>query len=113
MEAMAYCQCQRCRGGEMKCGGNTPAWGHCGYGVWRAMNRLRSGVGRVGLDMMRWGFGGCDRCECGVLQTRDHFLVCRHNPVECSQKDLVNATLRALAMAQYWSGRTIRVNRDD
>jgi len=62
-------------------------------------------IGRFGVDMVRWGFSRCDRCECGALQTRDHFRVCRHNPVQCSQKDLVNATENALAMAQYWFGR--------
>jgi len=46
--------CQHCRGGLVKFGGNIPTWGHCGYGVWRAMNRLRSVVGRFGVGMVRW-----------------------------------------------------------
>jgi len=46
-----------------------PPGGHCGYGVWRAMNRLRSGVGRCGVDMVHSDFGGCERCECGALRT--------------------------------------------
>ena len=82
-----------------------PPGSHCSYGVWRAMNRLRSGVGRCGVDMVRWGFGGCDRCECGDLQIRDHFLGCRLNPLECSREDLVSATWKAIAVAQYWAGR--------
>jgi len=79
--------------------------GHCNYGVWKAMNRLRSVAGRCGVDMVRWGFGGCGRCKCDALQTREDFRVCRHYQVQCSQKDLVNATWKVFAIAQYWSGR--------
>ena len=84
---------------------SLPPGHNCRYGVWRAMNRLRTGVGRCGVDMVRWGFGGHDMCACGVLQIRNHFRECRLNPVQCSQEDLVNATWRAVAVAQYWSGR--------
>src|SRR6266496_1596750 len=51
-----------------------PPGGECSYGVWRALNRLRSGVGRCGVDMVRWVYGGTDKCRCGTVQTRDHFL---------------------------------------
>jgi len=84
---------------------SLPPGGDASYGVWRALNRLRSGVGRCGVDMVRWGYGGCDRCECGLLQKRDHFRECRLNPVQCTQEDYMNATSGALAVAQFWTGR--------
>ena len=82
-----------------------PPRSNYGFGTRRVLNRMRSGVGRCGVDMVRWGFGGCDGCECCELQTRDHFLVCRLNPVLCSQRDLVDVTPNAITLANYWSGR--------
>ena len=82
-----------------------PPGGDCRYSVWKAMNRLRTGVGRCGVDMVRWGYGGEEECGCGLLQTRDHFLRCSLNPVPCNQSDLVNANQSAVTVAQYWSGR--------
>ena len=82
-----------------------PPGGQCGYRVWRSLNRLRTGVGRCGVDMVRWGFGESDKCDCGALQTRDHFLLCGRNPVQCDHQDLVNASEKAIVISQFWSGR--------
>ena len=30
-----------------------PTGGNYGYGIWKSLNRLRSGVGRCGVDMVR------------------------------------------------------------
>ena len=33
---------------------------------------LRTGVGRFGANMLRWGLSTNDSCECGAEQTADH-----------------------------------------
>jgi len=78
---------------------------YCDYGIWRALNLLRVGVGRCGVDMVHCGYGGDERCGCGKLQTRDHWWICGQNPVQCVRLDLVNATWKAVAVARHWSGR--------
>jgi len=62
------------------------------------------GVGRCGVDMVRWGYGGDERCGCGELQTRNNFLICGQNPVLCDRLDLVNATWKAVAVARGCRG---------
>ena len=37
-----------------------PPGSNYGFGTWRVLNRMRSGVGRCGVKMVQWGFGGWD-----------------------------------------------------
>ena len=43
--------------------------------AWVRLNRLRSGVGRFGSSMYKWGFAPLPNCECGANeQTADHII---------------------------------------
>ena len=47
---------------------------------WRALNRLRTGVGRAKTVMRRWGYlddAQSVDCDCGEPQTMAHLLSCR------------------------------------
>ena len=54
----------------------TPSNSGQGVGLsrraWTRLNRLRTGVGRFGANMLRWGLSTNDSCECGAEQTADH-----------------------------------------
>ena len=40
--------------------------------AWTRLNTLRTGVGRFGANMLRWGLSMNDSCDCGAEQTADH-----------------------------------------
>ena len=54
----------------------TPSNSGQGVGLsrraWTRLNRLRTGVGRFGANMLRWGLSTNDSCECGAEETADH-----------------------------------------
>ena len=54
----------------------TPSNSGQGVGLsrlaWTRPNRLRTGVGRFGANMLRWGWSTNDSCDCGAEQTADH-----------------------------------------
>ena len=44
--------------------------------AWVKLNRLRTGVGRFGLSMHKWGLASLAKCECGGSeQTADHIIL--------------------------------------
>ena len=55
-----------------------PSPSNSGQGVglsrraWTRLNRLRTGVGRFGANMLRWGLSTSDCCDCGAEQTAEH-----------------------------------------
>ena len=79
---------------------------------WRALNRLRTGVGRAKTVMRRWGYlidlcGYLDDaqsvdCDCGEPQTMAHLLSCRLLDETCTADDLATVTERAKACARKW-----------
>ena len=72
---------------------------------WRALNRLRTGVGRAKTVMRRWGYLDDDQsvdCDCGEPQTMDHLLSCRLQDEACTADDLATVTERAMECARKW-----------
>ena len=72
---------------------------------WRAINRLRTGVGRAKTVMRRWGYlddAQSVDCDCGEPQTMAHLLSCRLLDEACTADDLATVTERAKACARKW-----------
>ena len=72
---------------------------------WRAINRLRTGVGRAKTTMRRWGYlddAQSVDCDCGEPQTMAHLLSCRLLDKACTADDLATVTERAKACARKW-----------
>ena len=72
---------------------------------WRALNRLRTGVGRAKTVMRRWGYlddAQSVDCDCGEPQTMAHLLSCRLLDEACTADDLATVTERAKACAHKW-----------
>ena len=68
---------------------------------WRALNRLRTGVGRAKTVMRRWGYlddAQSVDCDCGEPQTMAHLLSCRLLDEACTADDLATVTERAKGM---------------
>ena len=70
---------------------------------WCALNRARSGVGRTGDNMVRWGLKTDHSCECGEnIQTMEHVLrVC---PLSCSlsNTDLLTVNEKTFEWLAVW-----------
>ena len=65
---------------------------------WRAVNRLRTGVGRAKTVMRRWGYlddAQSVDCDCGEPQTMAHLLSCRLLDEVSTADDLATVTERA------------------
>ena len=72
---------------------------------WRALNGLRTGVGRAKTVMRRWGYlddAQSVDCDCGEPQTMAHLLSCRLLDEACTADDLATVTERAKACARKW-----------
>ena len=72
---------------------------------WRALNRLRTGVGRAKTVMRRWGYiddAQSVDCECREPQTMAHLLSCRLLDEACMADDLATVTERAMACTRKW-----------
>ena len=72
---------------------------------WRALNRLRTGVGRAKTVMRRWDYLDDAQsldCDCGEPQTMAHLLSCRLLDEACTADDLATVTERAKACVLEW-----------
>ena len=55
--------------------------------AWTRLNRLRTGVGRFGANMLRWGLSTSDCCDCCAEQTADH-ITSRRCPIHRSPEGI-------------------------
>ena len=56
---------------------------------WKALNRLRTQIGWLGVNMLKWEFpNASETCDCGTRQTMQHLLVCSMMSTACSTQDL-------------------------
>ena len=84
---------------------SLPAGSEEDWLCWRALNRLRTGVGRAKTVMRRWGYLDDTQsvdCDCGEPQTMAHLLSCRLLDEACMADDLATVTERAKACARTW-----------
>ena len=72
---------------------------------WRALSRLRTGLGRAKTVMRRWGYlddAQSVDCDCGEPQTMAHLLSCRLLDEACTADDLATVIERAKACARKY-----------
>ena len=84
---------------------SLPAGSEEDWLCWRALNRLRTGVGRAKTVMRKWGYlddAQSVDCNCGEPQTMAHLLSCRLLDEACTADDLATVTERAKACARKW-----------
>ena len=84
---------------------HLPAGAENPWTTWKALNRLRSQVGRSRVNMLKWGFSNeQETCDCGIRQTMQHLLVCPMMDTACSPQDLATANGIAIGCAKHWEG---------
>ena len=86
----------------LKVAESLPAGSEEDWLCWRALNRLRTGVGRAKTVMRKWGYlddAQSVDCDCGEPQTMAHLLSCRLLDEACTADDLATVTERAKACA--------------
>ena len=55
---------------------HLPAGAENPWTTWKALNRLRTQVGRSRANMLKWGFSKeHETCDCGIRQTMGHIMV--------------------------------------
>ena len=66
---------------------HLPAGAEKHWTTWKALNRLRTQVGRSRVNMLKLGFSTePETCDCGIRQTMQHLLVCPMMDTACSPK---------------------------
>ena len=84
---------------------HLPAGAENPWTTWKALNRLRTQVGRSRVNMLNWGFSNeQETCDCGIRQTMQHLLVCPMMDTACSPQNLATANGIAIGCAKHWDG---------
>ena len=84
---------------------HLPAGAENPWTTWKALNRLRSQVGRSRVNMLKWGFSNeQETCDCGIRQTMQHLLDFPMMDTACSPQDLATANGTAIGCAKHWEG---------
>jgi hypothetical protein len=73
------------------------------WNVWKALNRLRVGVGRSKDSLLKWGYINDQNafCHCGTTQTMANQLICPLAPEPCTLENLTAANQKAKDVAQF------------
>ena len=67
--------------------------------VWVQLNRLRTGTGKFGDSMVKWGFGDDNLCQCGEPQTAYHIVNdCKSTGPPCNLIDVDYPMLKRYLM---------------
>ena len=70
--------------------------------TWKALNRLRTQVGRARVNMPKWRYSNeTDTCDCGIRQTMQHLLVCPMMSTARSIQDLITANGILIGRARH------------
>ena len=81
---------------------HLPAGVEYPWTTWKALNRLRTQVGRSRVNMSKWGYSNeTETCDCGIRQTKQHLLVCPMMNTACSTQDLTTANGIAIGCARH------------
>ena len=84
---------------------HLPAGAENPWTTWKALNRLRTQVGRSRVDMSKWGYSNeTETCDCGIRKTMQHIRVCPMINTACSTQDLTTANDIAIGCARPWEG---------
>jgi len=72
---------------------------------WKALNRLRRGVGQWKTTLKKWKILEEDttNCKCGEIQTMGHSLKCPPTGTTCDKNDLNLANNKAAAVVAFWT----------
>ena len=76
---------------------------HLPWTTWKALNRLRTQVGRSRVNKLKWGYSNePETCACDIRQTMQHILVCHMMNTACSTQDLTTVNGIAIGCARNW-----------
>ena len=96
---------------------SLPAGSREDWLCWRALNRLRTGVGRVKTVMRRWGYLDNDQsvdCDCGEPQTIAYLLSCRLLDEACTADDLAMCSDRAaMECTRKWEKNGVKDTKEE
>ena len=84
---------------------HLPAGADYPWTTWKALNQLRTQVGRSRVNMSKWGYSNeTETCDCDIRQTMQHLLVFPMMDTACSTQDLATANGIAIGCARHWEG---------
>ena len=86
---------------------HLPAGAEKPWTTWKALNRLRTQVGRSRVNMQKSGYSNeTDTCDCGIRQTMQHNIIqiCPPMNTPCSTQDLTTVNGNAIGCARHWEG---------
>ena len=76
---------------------HLPAGAENPWTTWKALNQLRRQVGRLIVNMLKWGFSNeAETCDCGIRQTMIN--------TAGSTQDLITANGITISCARHWEG---------
>jgi len=80
---------------------HLPAGNNLEWPMWRAINRLRVGVGRSKVNHAKWSLIPVEDtyCDWGQFQTMSHLISC---PMSCTMDNIMLATKEGIEVAKFW-----------